>query len=235
MRTISDLLYEYNVQADARQRSHAPAFCPSILVSREPGSGGLQLSKMLSEQLGFQLWDRNLLNEVASRGRIEPAQAERFDERSPDIWQTVGIHLLTLSAAPTPQEFDSQLVRSIRSLLQVGSVVILGRGATYLAKPRQALRVRVIAPYEKRLANWMERHHLPEATARRELHEIEHERAAFIRRVYGQNETNLANFDLVLNTGELSVSSCAGIVLSAYDELFRFSRGKRMKPRMSLN
>jgi cytidylate kinase len=230
MKSIAQLMGEYNRQLEERQVTGAPSFYPSIVISRQPGSGGLDIAKMLAERLGFQLWDKNLLNEAAARGHIATSHAHRFDERQPSLLQTIGVHFITLSTAPTPEEFDAHLKQSVRSLLRAGGVVMLGRGAAYLAKPKEALRIRVVAPLEDRVHNWMKRMNVPERTARHEISEIEHARAAFLKRAFGKSETDPDCFDLAFNTHDLSMKSCVNISLAAYDEKFGFTRHHRHAP-----
>lgn len=50
-------------------------FAPAVVVSRQVGSGGRRICEGLAACLHFQLWDREILDRVASRGHL----TARFD------------------------------------------------------------------------------------------------------------------------------------------------------------
>jgi cytidylate kinase len=97
---------------------------------------------------------------------------------------------------------------------------LFGRGAAALAEPGKSLRVRVIAPLEKRIAYWTKFSHVTADKARADLFAREADRAAFMKHFCGKWELDDHSYDLVLNTGELPLHACVQLVLSAYGSLF---------------
>ena len=53
----------------------------NICISREFGSGGHEIGKILAEQLGYSFYDRRLLEGAAEKSRIPIEHLERADEQ----------------------------------------------------------------------------------------------------------------------------------------------------------
>ena len=219
MKCLADVLREYNDAAKNRLEAQQSVYHPAIVVSRQAGSGGGRIAMALAERLNFQLWDRKILEELVSKGHITTNMAEQLDERDPGFIQKIGFQLLSVPSSV--EVIDSHLKRSIHALLEAGSVVIVGRGAACVVRPTQALRIRIVAPLEKRVANWMRENDKGSEATRSELQTIETNRAAFLKRVFDKSEATLDYFDVVLNTGELSVENCVDLAIAAYHMKFK--------------
>ena len=59
-----------------------------ITISREFGSGGRELGKRLSELLGYDYYDREIITAIADRQKIDPGYVERTLENA-YAWRTV--------------------------------------------------------------------------------------------------------------------------------------------------
>ena len=58
----------------------------NICISREFGSGGHEIGKILAEQLGYSFYDRRLLEGAAEKSRIPIEHLERADEQKANPW-----------------------------------------------------------------------------------------------------------------------------------------------------
>jgi hypothetical protein len=54
-----------------------------VTISREIGSGGTTVAKLVAQQLGFRLWDREILETMAERLKAELRHVEGWDEQVP--------------------------------------------------------------------------------------------------------------------------------------------------------
>src|SRR5579864_3035941 len=52
-----------------------------ITVEREYGSGGGAIAAQLAEQLGWNLWDKRLTEEIARLANVDQSAVHRCDER----------------------------------------------------------------------------------------------------------------------------------------------------------
>ncbi len=58
----------------------ATATAPAITVSREFGSRGEQLARLVAERMGFGCWDKELLSEIARSAGVPRQLLEGLDE-----------------------------------------------------------------------------------------------------------------------------------------------------------
>jgi cytidylate kinase len=96
-----------------------------------------------------------------------------------------------------------------------GSAVILGRGANWFLDPRFGLRVRIVAPMERRVAAVARELDLPSARAERRVRAYDAGQAAFIRQVFDHDIDDPLGYDLVLNLEALDLEPAVRIAISA--------------------
>lgn len=189
------------------------AYGPCLLISRERGCGGERLARLAGERLGWHVFDREIVNEIAQLAHVRQQLIGSIDQRVRTIWED--------DWRPELQPEDIGYETYLRCLRQVirtlghqGDVVILGRGAMYLLPSRCALRVRVVAPFQLRVEQIAEATVMPLKEAQALVHRIDGERAAFIRKNFGRDIGLLSEYDLVVNTGEITVEAATEIVLT---------------------
>ncbi len=103
--------------------------------------------------------------------------------------------------------------RVVRAAAARGHVVIIGRASqVILADLRDVLHVRVIAPFEKRVAYVMQREGVDRHTAESRIHRKDHERASYLEQEYHHHLDDAHLYDLVLNTSLLDLESAVDII-----------------------
>jgi cytidylate kinase len=80
--------------------------------------------------------------------------------------------------------------------------------------------VRVVCPYEQRIAGYAQREGLTEREAERELARVERERQTFIRRHYGREVGDPTHYDIMVNTEGLPADRAADVLVAAYRSKF---------------
>ena len=126
-----------------------------ITISREFGSGGRTIGRMVAERLGIPFYDKELVDQIAVESGFAPKFVEEHGEHSP------GKSLFSYAFAPqgvpgvmnglSTADFLWNIQCSVTlQLAEQGPCVIVGRNADYILKDRQdALHVYVFAdvPY----------------------------------------------------------------------------------------
>ena len=114
---------------------------------------------------------------------------------------------------------DERYLRHLRqvviALAHHGNVVMVGRGAQIFLPSKCYLSVRLVAPMDLRVQRVAERKNLSPEQARSMIEQIEADRAAFIYKHFKKNAASPLNYDLTINTGEISLHSASEIILSA--------------------
>lgn len=189
------------------------AYGPCLVVSRECGSGGTSLAQLIGERLKWQVFDREIVEEVARSAHVRRQLIESVDERVRSAWSEFR-HRLLEGEGIDRESYLHHLRQVILALGHHGNVIILGRGAVYILPPDCAVRVRLVAPLELRARRVAEREKIALNKAQRRVEQIDAGRAAFIRAAFGKDVNAAEDYDLVLNTGDLSLEAAAEIVLA---------------------
>lgn len=90
-----------------------------------------------------------------------------------------------------------------------------GRGGNFALKDTNALRVRIVAPDDMRCKVVQKDKGLNADDAKKLMVSIDANRRAFIRRYFNADTQDPANYDLVLNTGKISVEKAVSIIQAA--------------------
>jgi CMP/dCMP kinase len=192
------------------ERSHRPV----VTVSRQYGSLGGDLARRVSDQLKLDLFDRELIHEIAESTHLSERVVAALDEKDREMltdWMTS----LATNAYLSPAGYIFHLTRVVGAIAHHGGAVIVGRGAHLILEPGQALRVLVVAPLETRVQTVMQREGLSEREARRRVSQVEADRKAFLMKHFHAESDDPARFDLVVNTGLLGVEGAAEAVSAA--------------------
>lgn len=198
--------------------SATPEPWPVITISREPAAGGTTLARSVAERLGFACWDQELLTRIAEHtGAVESVIAE-VDER---VNSSVSEFIRTLLIGLVPQDdYRVILTKVMGSIALQGAAVIVGRGGHFILGAERALRLRVVCEAAERVRRAMERDGTTESVAARQTRETTLRIAQFMRHHFRKDVADPHHYDVVVNTGTLSLEAATDIVVAAYGARF---------------
>jgi cytidylate kinase len=240
-RSVSQLVedacrrWEAQREAAARReippRPTPPAF--SIAISREAGTPGSSVAKEIGRLLGWQVYDQELLQQIAREMGLRTSLLENLDEREHNwLHETIQAALASLASvqdSPWASEsaFVHHLVETVLALGVHGECVIVGRGASFILPPETTLRVRLVAPVRDRVATLSHRLGLSEKEAAHKVRTIDRQRNDFVRDHFQKNPTDPHNFDLILDSSRMPVADLATLIIEALNRLKTASAEKR--------
>jgi cytidylate kinase len=196
-----------------------------IAIEREYGCGGGMIGARLAEQLGWKLFDRQLTAEIARLAKVEPAVAERCDERLDPLlyrlgrvfWRGSAERALAIS---DDKIFDADcMMRLVQGVIEAaaraGNCVIVGRGAPWFLRGRpDTFSVFLYAPRSEKIRRLTSHVHHPSEAAHL-LETVDEERIAFVKRYFGKQWPTRALYHTMLNTllgDDLCVSTVINLV-----------------------
>ena len=164
-----------------------------LTLARKYGSGGREIGQAIAEQLKYEYIDRRrILDAMRAEGRQWEERAKYFDENYPNLWERYD------------WSFRGFVALNQSYFLNYGlkdNSVIVGRGGNFLFKGiPYVLRVRVVAPIEKRIEKVMDKEGVNSENARWLIEKADHEMAGAIYLIYGRNWDSPAEYDMVFNT-----------------------------------
>lgn len=187
---------------------------PWVTVSRQIGSGGLDIARKVGESLGWQTYDREILAHIAEHHHLRARVLDRLDERLAGwIAETVN-HLLTPASLPQAA-FAKEVAEVVLALGRQGRAVLVGRGANWLLDPRFGLRVRFVAPLLLRVERVARVRDVPPARAERIVRDGDAATGEYIRRLFGRDVDEPSGYDLIVNTEHLAPEAAAALVQDA--------------------
>lgn len=185
-----------------------------ITISREAGSQGQKVAQQLAEQTGFDLFHHEILEEMIETSKNSRVLLETLDERGINIVEDI-VSALVHEHHLWPDEYSKLLLRILNTVGKHGNAVILGRGGNCALKKMDALRVRIVAPDTIRREQIRITRDLNFDDAEKYMHSTDANRAAFVRRYFNCDANDPANYDLILNTGTLSVEKAVQVIQCA--------------------
>jgi cytidylate kinase len=190
----------------------------TVAISREAGAHGTTLARALGERLGWAVYDKELVSRIAEEMGLRTQLVESVDEKQ-DNWLADCLEALSLGPTVSTPGYVHHLGETLLSLAAHGECVIVGRGAAQILPEATTLRIRMVAPLETRTEVIRQRKNLSRDEAKRWVVNTDRERDQFVRDYFRKDATDLRNYDLVLNTGRLSIEACVEIVLQALKSL----------------
>lgn len=196
-----------------KEKKEAVIF-PVITISREPGSGGRIVATELGKKLGFDVFHQEIINEMAESAQVSSRILETLDEKGLSVLEE-WITSLVDNRHLWPDQYLRHLMKVIGTIGKHGSAVIVGRGANFVLPPERRIRVRIVAPLDVRIENVSSNFGISAEAAKLRIIRTESERRAFIRKYFNADITDPINYDLVLNTGTLSIAAAADAIKTA--------------------
>lgn len=185
-----------------------------ITISREFGSGGRTIGKLVAEHLGIRCYDAELIQKLASESGFDENYIKEAGEYTPGGF--LASAFTNRSFGPTNEDLLWKLqYRIIRELAEKEPCVIVGRCADFILQDRtDCLKVFVHADMKFRADRivrvYGEREKSPEAR----LKEKDKRRAAYYRFYTDMNWGNAANYHIALDSGIIGIEKSAEIIES---------------------
>ena len=193
---------------------HVPK--PVVTISRLLGSGASEIAKKLACELDCELVGIRIMDEVARRTNMRKELVDALDER---VRSQIGDWLDWIFRQKTldTDEHYRHLMEVMNYFMEMGNVVMLGRGAGFMPKVRPRLDVRIVAPMHKREERVMQRCKCSRMEAMYTINESDAHRTQFINFLFGCDWWDDRNYDLVINTANIRVDGAVAMIRAAWE------------------
>ena len=191
-----------------------------ITISREFGSGGRTIGKLVAERLGYQFYDRELVNKVAERSGFSPEFIEESGEyasaKSSLLFAMATAGQYSADGLSMHDRLYIEQSRFIEELAEQGRCVIVGRCADYILREhKDCLHVFIHADMESRAKRIVERYGKKDKSPEKRLAEKDQKRRVYYKNYTGRNWGQAQNYDLCLNSGVLGEEACVELIVAA--------------------
>jgi cytidylate kinase len=209
---IAAQMMDYQLRHSPHKEIVPPA-PPVVTISRNFGALGREVAYLLADTLEVRCCDRYILQEVARRADVDEELVRTLDEHVSKIEGHWWGDLLQQSTFNN-DDYYRYLVKVVLSISRMGGV-ILGRGAHIILGKNKAFRVRITGSLRQCAKRVAEREHLNLEQARQRVFDVDHERAEYVRILYGSGVDDTSSYDLVLNSDRYNREQMVELILIA--------------------
>ncbi|MCQ2540685.1 MAG: cytidylate kinase-like family protein [Lachnospiraceae bacterium] len=192
-----------------------------IALTRTCGSGATYIGQILAKEYGIDMYDKKILRMASDDSGINEELFVKADEtmKSSLLYKVTKKIYNGQVIPPESSDFTKNdnlfafQAKVLKELAERESFVCIGRGADYILKdfPR-VISVFVYAPIENCIQTEMERLCLTRKDAEKHINEMDKHRRAYYKYHTGKEWESPYNYDLCLNTGEMSYEQCAEVI-----------------------
>ena len=202
-----------------------------ITISREVGSGGHTVGRILAEKLNTRYCDKELVKALEEKFNLTASGIEKLKGEKKN-WLADFIQFIapipsakTLGVDPKyTQEFrlditTDDIYKAEKEILEgmaaEGSCVIAGRSGFHVFRDHpNHLNVFITAPVANRIQRVMKKQDLQEESAAAVIESIDKARENYIQRYAGTSRYDARNYDLVINADGHTEEQLADLILS---------------------
>lgn len=204
-----------------------------ITISREYGSGGRLIGKLIAESLGYDFYDKEIIDMAAQESGLSPDFIKKTEQNISSSWlynlllgstysgTASGQATKVIGTQPVlplaDQVFNAQR-KTILNLAKKGSCVIVGRCADFILSTNEEIdkndlfNVFIYADMEEKLKRIETLYKETESAAKKTITQIDKRRAnhynTFTDNVWG----NRQNYDLMINSSVLGIEETANLI-----------------------
>jgi cytidylate kinase len=189
-----------------------------VTISRESGSGGTILAANLAKAMGFDLFHREVIQEMAESANISTRIIETLDEKGLSVLED-SVAAMIRERHLWPDEFLRYLMKVVGTIGKHGRAVIVGRGAQFILPRDENLKVRVIAPLAMRIQNVAHELDMADSEAQKMILKTDSDRRSFSRKYFYADVTDPLNYDLVINTARVHIDAAVKSIVAVLNQL----------------
>lgn len=199
------------MQRTQQDEERSLASSPVITISREMGAGGVTTGQIVANELQFAYYDKEIIKQIADLTGSSAKHIAHHDEHRHDVFANMMLGLLDARNVPDTV-YIRALYRVLKEIAKQGKAVIVGRGAGCVLP--EAIKVRLVAPFELRVQRMAMVRGISEKEAEPVVLESDHAKKRFLRHFFGCNPSENQLYDLVINTGTLSLDHAAELIIA---------------------
>ncbi|MDO4482868.1 MAG: cytidylate kinase-like family protein [Clostridia bacterium] len=201
-----------------------------VTIARSYGSAGQKVGTMLAEKLGYELYDRNIIQMAAEESGIDEKNFEKANAskiRMPLLPNAKKMYIDIVHDKDSGQyESKENLFRFqakiIQDLASEKDCVILGRCSNHVLRGlNNVARVYISSPIWQCVRNVSEAEGLTAEEAEEKIAKMDKQRADYFKYFTGEMWQDPANYDLCLNTVSLSEEDCVDMIVEYMHKRFK--------------
>lgn len=181
-----------------------------ITISREYGSGGRYIGRLIADKLGIKFYDKDIIEKVAEQTGLTEEYIEQNEEKRKKFANFGNGYYNNSSNSDDLFFKESEL---IKEFAEKESCVIIGRCANFILKDRNdIIRVFIYSDMNSKMKRATEIYGLDIKKAEKEIKRINKLRANHYKYYTEQDWKDNDNYDICINSDTLGVEKSAELI-----------------------
>ncbi len=188
-----------------------------IALSREYGSGGRYIGKLIAQKLGIKLYDKEFIMKLAE----ETGLSEEYIQENEQKRDTLAVlNNGYYSEANNSDELFIKESEFIKDVADKEACVIVGRCADYILKDRKnVLKVFIYSDMEDKINRAVKYYNMDRNKAEKEISKIDKLRGNHYRYYTGKDWKDYSNYDICINSDKIGVEKAADLIIEMSKKL----------------
>lgn len=192
-----------------------------ITIERRYASGGNEIGRKLAEELGYKLYDRNILVQAAKNLDIPFHSIEGLEESSSggillNLSKTALGGVMGNKELPLADKLFLEEKRIIEDVAKEGNCVIVGRASGYILKDKKNhLGVFITSDKNKRIQRAILKEGIKESEVENALKKNDKRRSSFYNSVTNWEWGAPEYYEVYLNAGRIGIDVCVKMIAEA--------------------
>lgn len=200
-----------------------------VTITREFGSLGRPIAMKMSEALGIEFYDRDIVDQSAQELDLPASLVTEKEEsakgtRLNNPFFRMAYPLGHDKASHTQDKIFNAQEKIIKFLVKKESCIVVGRCSDFiLSEEENIMHIFIYAPYSQRVKNSIETLGLSEQEARRMIHEADRAREEYHIRYAGFKPDDKKFKDIMIDSSLLGPDGTANLLVDAVKQKFHLS------------
>ena len=187
-----------------------------ITISREYGSGGRYVGRLVADKLGIKLYDKDFIEKLAAKTGLSGEYIENNEQKRNSLEIFNSGYYSGLNNSDELFIKESELIKEVA---EQESCVIIGRCADFILKDRNdVVKAFIYSSDENKLKRVTEIYGIEKSRAEKEIKRINKLRANHYKYYTGKEWNNNSNYDICINSDDLGVEKAADLICKMVEE-----------------
>ena len=187
-----------------------------ITISREYGSGGRYVGKLVADKLGIKLYDKEFIEKLAEETGFSEEYIENNEQKRDSLSSFNNGYYSGLTNSDELFLKESNLIKEVSSK---ESCVIIGRCADFILKDeKNVIKIFIYSDMKDKIKRATEIYGLNKEKAEKEITRIDKLRANHYKYYTEKDWNNPSNYDICINSDSLGVENAADLICEMVTE-----------------
>ncbi len=181
-----------------------------ITISREYGSGGRYVGRLIADILGIKFYDKDFIKKLAEETGLSEEYIESNEQKRNSLSNLNNGYYFGLDNRDDLFLKESELIKEVADK---ESCVIIGRCADFILKDKpNVIKIFIYSDMENKIKRATEYYGMDKEKAQKEIKQIDKLRGNHYKYYTGTDWNNHSNYDICINSDTLGVEKSAQLI-----------------------